>query len=353
MKPLHVLLGTLGAVAVVAVLSIVRPEAVGHLDRGAYDELLRRADLPPLTNRVSIVAVDEKSIAEIGQWPWGRDVLARLVERLRDLGAGVIAFDVILSEPDRLGEHQTHATNPGHANTTTTDATLAEALGHQHVVTSYAFTFDAPDRYTPGCVLHPLHTVLVQSAGQPSPAHRLFQPNGVLCSLTVFNRAAGASGFLNVGHDSDGVVRRVPVLMEYRGELFPSLALAAVQQIRGTRLVTMRATSDRLTLDVAGQTIPLDPQGRLLLRFRGLGRTIRYVSASDVLDGQLPAGSFADQIVFVGGTAVGVSDEVPTPVDPSYPGLEVHATVAESLLGRDVLALPWYRWPDDLGTAVA
>src|SRR5262245_61775483 len=149
MKPLHVLLGTLGAVAVVAVLSIVRPEGVGHLDRGSYDELLRRADLPPLTDRVSIVAVDEKSIAEIGQWPWGRDVLAKLVERLRELGAGVIAFDVILSEPDRLGTPQTHTRHLGEANTTTTDAKLADTFGHQRVVTSYAFTFDMPDSNTP------------------------------------------------------------------------------------------------------------------------------------------------------------------------------------------------------------
>jgi hypothetical protein len=94
---------TLATAALAVLLSIVRRAAMADLELRAYDELLRRTTRPPPTGRVSIVAVDDKSIAEIGQWPWGRDVVARLVERLSDLGARVIALDVILSEPDRLG----------------------------------------------------------------------------------------------------------------------------------------------------------------------------------------------------------------------------------------------------------
>ena len=345
---------TLGAAAVVFVLSIVRPGAIAQLDLRAYDELLRRTARPSPTGHVSIVAIDEKSIAEIGQWPWSRDVVAELVERLRDLGARVIAFDIILSEPDRLGRPRPGALSAGEVASTTTDATLAAALAHQRAVTSFAFTFDATAGNAKSCVLQPLQAVQVAAPGQASPGHRLFQPSGVICSLSVFNQAAGASGFLNVSLDTDGVVRRVPLMMEDRGELYPSLGLAAVQQIRGTRLVTLSATNGhRLTLGLAGQTIPLDANGCLLLRFPGPGRTIRYVGASDVLEGRLPAGSFADQIVFVGGTAVGVSDQVSTPLDMSYPGPEVHATVAESLLGREFIALPPYAGAYDLGSSAA
>ena len=257
MRGLYVILCALGAAAVVIVLSIVRPGAVTQLDLHAYDELLRRTARPPTTGRVSIVAVDEKSIAEIGQWPWSRDVVAELVERLRDLGARVIAFDIILSEPDRLGRPRPKAMSAGEVASTTTDATLAAALAHQRAVTSYAFTFDATPGNAKNCVLHPLPAVQVTAPGQVSPAHRLFQPSGVICSLSVFNQAAGASGFLNVSLDTDGVVRRVPLMMEYRGELYPSLGLAAVQQLLGAPLVTLSATSGhRLTLDLAGQTIP-------------------------------------------------------------------------------------------------
>ena len=352
-RGLQIVLCSLGAATAVTLLLIVAPNAIAQLDLRAYDVLLRRTARPPTTGRVSIVAVDEKSIEEIGQWPWRRDVMARLVERLSDLGARVVAFDVILSEPDRLGKPAPPTRYGGEVTVTTTDATLAAALERQRVITGYAFTFGALAGKAAPCVLQPLQAVRVAAPGEASPVPHLFQPSGVICSLSVFNQAAGASGFLNVSRDTDGVVRRVPLMMEYRGELYPSLGLASVQQIGGTPLVTVSATGGhRLTLGLAGQTIPLDAQGRLLLRFCGPGRTIRTVSASDVLEGLLPAGSFADQIVFVGGTAFGISDQVVTPLDTSYPGLEVHATVAESLLGHNIIALPAYAEAYDLATAV-
>src|SRR5262249_43088203 len=148
---------------------------------------LRRADPPPLTGRVSIVAVDEKSIAEIGQWPWRRDVMARLVERLQALGAEVIAFDIILSEPDRFEEPRSPTTNRSDSSGTTTDAIVAAALEHPHAVTSYAFTFEQHTAQTRSCVLHPLRAVRIESSGQTSLGHRLFQPNGAICSLSAFS----------------------------------------------------------------------------------------------------------------------------------------------------------------------
>jgi adenylate cyclase len=353
MKTILVLVCSLGAAAVVVVFAIARPGAITPLNLRAYDELVRAAERPPLTGRVSIVAVDEKSIAEIGQWPWRRDVMARLVERLHGLGAGVIAFDVILSEPDRFEALGSPSESRSDGSATATDAMLAAALEHQPAVTSYAFTFEPHGGQTRSCVLHPLRAVRIEPSGQPPLTHRLFQPNGAICSLPAFNRAAGATGFLNVSRDADGVMRRVPVVMEYGGELYPSLALAAVQQMRGARQVTLQATGDRVTLGLAGQSIPLDARGRLLIRFPGPGRTIRHVAASDVLEGRLPAGTFAQQIVFVGGTAVGVSDVVTTPLDMSYPGVEVHAAAAESLIGAHFVAMPANANAYELAAAVA
>jgi adenylate cyclase len=353
MKAILVLLCALGAAAVVVAFAIADPGAMTPFNLRAYDELLRKGDRPPLTGRVSIVAVDEQSIAEIGQWPWRRDVMARLVERLHGLGAEVIAFDVILSEPDRFEAPGSTAGNTSDGPATATDAMLAAALEHETAVTSYAFTFEPDAGQTRGCVLHPLRTVRIESSGQMPLARRFFQAKGAICSLPAFSRAAGASGFLNVSRDADGVMRRVPMVMEYGGELYPSLALAAVQQIRGARTVTLQGTGDRVRLGLVGQSIPLDARGRLLIRFPGPGRTIRHVPASDVLEGRLPAGAFAQQIVFVGGTAVGVSDVVTTPLDTSYPGVEVHATAAESLLGRHFVAMPANAGAYELVAAVA
>ena len=340
MRVFHVALYTLGAIALVVVLWFALPGPFAQLDLHAYDVLLRQTDQPPTTGRISIVVVDENSIAEIGQWPWRRDVVARLVERLHGLGARVVAFDIILSESDRLG-------GPG------ADARLAAALEYRRVVTSYAFTFDAPSGNEASCVLHPLHAVQIAAPGRATPAHGLFEPSGVVCSLSIFSRAAGASGFLNVSRDSDGVVRRVPLLMAYQGEIFPTLGLAAVQLATGARTATMNAIGGGLTLDLADQTIPIDAHGRLLLFFRESGRTFPTVGASDVLDGRVPPGSFTNQIVFVGGKALGLSEQVATPFAPSSLGVEVHATVAENLLANHFIALPSYTGAYELGAAVA
>ncbi len=347
MKTLHIVLGTLGAMAVVMGLWIARPGPFTRLDLRAYDHFLRRSAQPPATGRVSIVAVDEQSIAEFGQWPWRRDVMGRLVERLHDLGAHVVAFDMILSEPDRHG-----GPAPGDLGTAT-DAALAAALRSHRAVTGFAFTFNTPGASASGCALRPLQAVQVAAAGVPSPENRLFEPSGVICSLPMFNQAAGASGFLNVSRDVDGIVRRVPLVMDYMGEIYPSLGLAAVQQSSGTRTVTLHATTGQeLTLGLAGQTIPTDARGRLLLRFRGSRGAFGHVPASDVLAGRLPAGSFANRIVFVGATALGLSDYVPTPLDTSYLGVEVHATVAESLLARQFISLPSYAGLYELGGGI-
>jgi CHASE2 domain/HD domain len=222
------------------------------------------------------------------------------------------------------------------------------------VVMSYAFTFEDSTGATGPCVLHPLDAVSVAAPGQASPAERLFHAGGVICSLPGLNRAAGASGFLNAGADTDGILRRVPLVMEYQGQLYPSLALAAVQQTRGARSPALSAASDHpLTLRLDEQTIPLDARGGLLLGFRGPGRTIRHVGASDVLAGRLPAGDFSGQIVFVGATALGVNDLVSSPLDTSYPGIEVHATLADSIIGRDFVSLPPYATAYEPGAALA
>jgi adenylate cyclase len=275
----------------------------------------------------------------------------------------VVAFDIILSEPDRLGALRDSAGRPPEAATTTTDAALAAALEHDGVVTSYAFTFDAPagttsagastKADTSSCALQPLQAVQIAAPGRVSPSDRLFEPSGVICSLAIFNRAAGASGFLNVSRDPDGVVRRVPLVIKYHEDLYPSLGLAAVQHLSGTRTVTISATSGQdLTLDLAGQMVPIDAHGRLLPRFRS-GRAFRLVGASDVLDGRLRAGSFTGQIVFIGSTALGVDNAIATPLDTASPGVEVHAAVAESLLGRNFIAEPTHAGSYELGSALA
>jgi signal transduction histidine kinase len=157
----------------------------------------------------------------------------------------------------------------------------------------------------------------------------------------VLARAASASGFLNVGVDTDGIIRRLPLVTSYGTGVYPSLALAAVLMASNIREVTIQAGRGApLELGLDGTRIELDARGALLLRYYGAGRRFAHLSAAKLLAGDVQAEEVAGRIVFVGATAIGLRDLVATPFDRTFPGIEVHATAVDNLLRGDYLRAP-------------
>jgi len=325
----RILLHGCSATLVSFLLALAGPTLWPAIDLRIYDVMLRATAARAPSGRVAIVAVDDRSLTQVGQWPWPRDRIASLLERIRSMGAAVVAVDILLAEPDRFGSAPREPAGPP-------DTRLAATLREGRVIVSHAFTFDA-DRPPGPCLLHPF---AVAAAGGVArrPADSLFRASGVVCALPELARAAGASGFLNAGPDRDGLLRRVPLLMAYERDVYASLAFAAVARARGARSATMRPLAGgRARLSLGDLDIPLEERGTLLLRFRGGRQTFTHHSAADVLAARLGPDAFRDRIVFVGATALGVRDQVATPVDNVLPGIEVHATAAETLLQRDFL----------------
>ena len=326
-----VLLSGLVPTFVVAVLSLYRPLALSRFEYGVYDTLVRSAPIHQPSGRIVIVDVDERSLSTYGQWPWGRDVIARLIARLRDLGATTVALDIIFAESDRY-----------QVSGTTTDEVLADTLRAGRVVLGYGLTFDRTPEASTNCVQHPLGLALIRRGDQAAD-DPFFQATGAVCSLPILTHAAGASGFLNAAPDPDGLLRRVPLLMEFDGRVYPALALAAVDAVTGVRDVALRIVNvNTSSLMLDNRDVPLDGKSNLLLRYRGGKRTFPYVSAADVLSGQAHADAFKDKLVFVGTTALGTREVVATPLDTLFAGVEVQATVADNLLQQDFLQRPEY-----------
>ena len=319
---------------VVAALSVYRPPLLANLEYSVYDTLLRSAPRKPPDSRVVIVDVDERSLSAIGQWPWRRDIIGSLIARLRTLGASTVALDIIFAEPDR---YEGTGVSP--------DAALADTLRTGRVVLGYALTFDDTIKGSGACAQHPVGLAIVRR-GDEQPEDPFFRATGAVCSLPILTQAAGASGFLNAAPDPDGVLRRVPLLLDFAGRIYPSLALAAVAATTGARPVALdvvNVNASLLMLDGAsGPKVPLDGKSNLLVRYRGPKRTFHYVSAADVLSGQAGADTFKDKLVFVGTTALGTREVVSTPVDTLFAGVEVQATVADNLLRQDFIRRPEY-----------
>ncbi len=325
------------AVAALA-LAVLHPGPLADLDLAAHDAFVRQTARPAPSARVAIVAVDERSLDAHGQWPWPRDVIARLVTALHRAGAAAIAFDILFPEPDRLG---TASPTPG--GPTSTDAALANAMREARVVTGAALTFEpagAAPRDLPGrCVLRPV-TPVVRHTGSDEPLADLFQATGAVCSVAVLGEAARATGTINASPDGDGVLRRIPLLTRHQDDIHSTLALAAIGVAAPTPLVVARGSDGSLELAVGEHRVRLDAHGQILLRPRGPGRTYPHLSARDVLDGTLPADAVRGRIVFVGASALGTRDAVATPLDPRFPGVELHATIADTLLGGAAAARP-------------
>jgi adenylate cyclase len=340
------LLGGSVPIAIAALLALVQPAAFARLDRAVYDTMLRWSPTAAPDPRVVIVDIDERSLAAIGQWPWRRDNIARLITRLRDLGAATIALDIIFAEPDR-DQDVVRVNETWSGGVGTPDELLAQSLRPGKVVLGHAMTFEPGVPSAARCLLHPLNVAIVDEVhsgaslkDDDSPVAPVFQATGSACNLRPLAEAAGRSGFLNAAPDADGVLRRAPVLMELDGALYPSLAVAAVSAARSRDAVLRIATTNSTSLTFDGREVPLDGKGNLLLRYRGQKRTFPYLSAADVVDGRVNPGALTNKIVFVGTTALGTREVVATPLDTLFVGVEVQATIADNLLQQDFIVRP-------------
>ena len=311
-------IGLLGPGLAIA-LAIWRPPVLGEADLRIYDALVRAdASVADTGTRAVVVAIDETSLARAGQWPWPRAVLATLVEQLHGLGASVVALDLLLPEAER--------------GVAPTDRALAGALRQGPAVTGYAFLFDQPGP-ADACRQHPLELVERQRGDAPPSAGLFAAANGV-CTVTALASAASGSGFINAGHDPDGLLRRAPLLLRFDDRVYPSLALAAARRALGGGPIVLDARSDgSMIMTVASRRVSLDAQGRLLLRVAPAARRPAPISAADVLDGRVPRERIRGRAVFVGATALGLRDVVVTTVDRALPGVVIHQAVADTLLG--------------------
>lgn len=324
------------------------------LEYASYDIRLRQSLSHRADERVVIVDVDEKSLAEQGRWPWPRNKMAVLVDNLGTAGAAVIAFDVVFAEPEERSDRHLLkemlagplAQNPEfvrHARTKMLeldgDSRFAAALQQRPVV--MGFFFDAAtDAENVGALPH-------NGADATSYLHAGIQFGVVAesygANLEVLQRAATTGGFFNTRLDPDGVLRRVPLFTQYGNEIYPLLSLEAVRLYLGepgwqlaTDTLMGKKTLDYVVL--GDYRINTDNQAQMLIPYRGGARTFTYLSATDVLNGKIAANSLRNKIIFIGTSAKGLLDLRPTPITTIYPGVEVHATIADGILNGDIRA---------------
>jgi adenylate cyclase len=335
---------------------------ITQLDNIIYDSRLQVTMPRGVDERIVILDIDEKSLQEVGHWPWSRALLARLLDKLfGKYQIGVLGFDVVFAEADdssgirvldRLAQgalkdvpqfqQQYRELRPELDN----DALFAQAMMGKPVVLGYYLSSDQDAKRT-GAIPDP---VLPKGTfqGRNIPFTSWLGYGGNLPPLLG---SAASAGHFNPITDPDGVVRRVPMIAELDGSYYEALSLAVVRTILGFPKVEPGYAPDRFLqrgytglewLQAGPLSIPVDETASALIPYRGRNHSFAYVSLADVIADRAPVEHLKGKIALIGTTAPGLVDLRSTPVDSVYPGVEVHANLIAGMLDKKIKLKPPY-----------
>lgn len=294
---------------------------------------------------VSIVDIDERSLRELGQWPWPRTLMAEIVSKIAERDSAVIGFDVLFPEPDRSSPEVAAETFQGVDQATreklrqlpSNDIVFADAIRASSVVlgqSGYRVSGAAP---------------VAQATSQsgtatigPDPRPFLTDFPHLLRNLPVLDEAARGHGIYSMNPELDGTVRRVPLVALANGVVVPSLALEMLRVTAGSGATLIKTDASGVrSVGVHDLEIPTDGRGRIWIHFSPHDPR-KYISAIDLLEGRVPAERIAGKMVLIGTSAAGLLDLKVTPVHPALPGVELHAQLLESALTGATLSRPGY-----------
>ncbi len=328
-----------------AVLRLVDPAPIEELRVRTFDTFQRIDPRQKTIRPVTIVDIDEKSLQKLGQWPWPRTYIADMITNLTNLGAAAIAFDVVFSEPDRLNPDIAartmraldEVTRSKLAELPSNDQVLADAIRRSRVVLGET---GLPAKMSELDKSLPITGIATVGEGDVDPF--LFQLPGLLRNVPVLEQAAAGRGLFTIKGERDGIVRRVPMILQAQGLTMPSLSLEMLRVVTNTPTILVRNDKAGVrSVGVRGLTIPTDKNGQLWVHFAKHDPSI-YVSAADVLDSTVSVDKIAKKLVLIGTSAVGLNDIKTTPAASSMPGVEIHAQVLESALTGAVVQQPDY-----------
>lgn len=317
------------------------PAQLNHSFLDAY--LKYSANGKPAQN-VVVVDVDDLSLSAAGQWPWPRYRMAALVQAIADGNPSAIGLDIIFSEPDRTSLNNIQkafkrdfgldisfaGVPPGLSDN---DGYLGHVLSASGVVAARYFYFD----YTSKTELSAKPEFqFTGSTGLLS----LHEAPGVLNNTYEIFSQVRYNGFLNKQPDSDGMLRRIPLLIKHQGVIYPHLSLATFMRSLGIDSASVEEDRNGPVIRAGGHSIPISRSGFALLRFNGQPHLYPAISALDVLNGTFNKADIKGKIVFVGSSAAVLNDLHSTIFDSQFPGLKAQAAAIENITNNSFVREP-------------
>ncbi|MEE9318630.1 MAG: CHASE2 domain-containing protein [Rhodospirillales bacterium] len=314
-----------------------------------YQQLKPREIPPPAGKPVTIIDLDEKSLAEIGQWPWPRTTIAKLIRNLMQMGAALVAFDIVFAEPDRMNPNRIPDTVVGLDEETkaklralpSNDEVLARVVKKSRVVLGQAGYWEKLETKKGPPIKKSV--ALLKQGKNVKPELYLPRFRSLIRNVPVFEKEATGHGIFSLVPEPDGIVRRVPTLFVFEDGLYPSLSIEMLRVAFNRKSLLVKANAAGITfLGVhKGLQIPTDNRGRVWPYFSKSDKS-KYVSAKDVLNGTADPALIKGKMTIVGTSAVGLLDIRAVPTEPVIPGVEVHVQLIEAALHKKWLSRPNY-----------
>ncbi|OUR79553.1 hypothetical protein A9Q83_03900 [Alphaproteobacteria bacterium 46_93_T64] len=326
-------------------IQIADPDFLSNFRNRVFDNYQQwQPRVAPKQRPVAILDIDEKSLLQLGQWPWPRNYLAALVQNATNMGAVVIGFDMVFAEEDRLSPNKMGDSIASLSQRTLNelsalpsfDTVFANQLKNSRVVLGVAVNTSREDVNNFGIQ----NIATIASLGEnPIPFLKAFP--GFIGNIPILGNAASGSGMISLDQDFDGIIRRVPLANVVKGKVVPTLGLDMLRVATG-RNVIAQATKKGITgFKIAGSFVPTDRDGRIWIKYAPFDPD-QYLSAVDVVTGTVDPNLIKGKILFVGTSATGLKDLRSSPLQASLPGVEMHMQLVENILTQSYLFRPNY-----------
>ncbi|MFW2584749.1 CHASE2 domain-containing protein [Aliarcobacter butzleri] len=312
------------------------PSLPDSLDNRLRDYLFTIRGKLPHNQNVVIVDIDETSIKSLGQWPWSRDKLAKILENLTLANVGIVGLDIVFAEEDRTSPHKIlQDLKIYKKDVPNYDLEFANVVENSPVILGYQFDLVKKDNVN--AKVPQIPAIFIEK-DKPQDKSYLIEAYNTILNIPQIQDKAYSSGFFNNIPDDTGIIRSVPLIISYDDTIYPSLALEVIRVINDTQKVVVQYDENGISNIVLDDiSIPTDRYGRMLINFRGPERSFKYISAIDIYNNSFDKSEIDGKIVLIGTSAAGLFDLRATPFDSIFPGVEVHANIIDNILMQDFI----------------
>ncbi len=323
------------------------PEYLELLELRAIDFRLQFRGLIPIGDEVVIASIDEKSVTDLGRWPWPRSLLATLISQLTQMGAETIGLDIVFAEPQPEDDDELAQAIRRSGKVVLGYFLEEERRGWQASTPSPAPTEKQDES---NLLLASEYNVVQFDTAEALGKQHLPEASRIVGNIALISAAATHAGFFTVSPDPDGIYRRIPLAIQHEERILTPLSLEALRvYLHDPQLSIAFDKGGDARVSFAQNDLSVTEDGKLWINYAGPARTFPHYSASDLIAGQIAAEKVKGKIVLIGATAVGIYDLRATPFDVAFPGVETHANTINNILHQNFLIRPWWLIPADMG----